>query len=136
MPARVDFQPEPELMNFGRYVKQARQQMGISQDQLAEKVGISVGYVGAIERKQTQRPAFDVVFKICKVLNISLDNMLFKTEDEAHLNAKEELKQRIDQCDSYEVGLLEATFTAILAYHRFFEMNETMEEYEKTADNS
>lgn len=65
--------------------------MGISQDQLAEKVGISVGYVGA---------------------------------------------QRIDQCDAYEIGLLEATFTAILAYHRFFEMNETIEAYEKTADNS
>ena len=52
MPARVDFRPEPELMCFGKMVKQAREQMGISQDQLAEKVGISVGYVGAIERKR------------------------------------------------------------------------------------
>ena len=41
MPARVDFRPEPELMCFGKMVKQAREQMGISQDQLAEKVGIS-----------------------------------------------------------------------------------------------
>ena len=40
MPARVDFRPEPELMCFGKMVKQAREQMGISQDQLAEKVGI------------------------------------------------------------------------------------------------
>ena len=74
MPARVDFRPEPELMCFGKMVKQAREQMGISQDQLAEKVGISVGYVGAIERKRDQRPSFDVAFKICKVLNISLDS--------------------------------------------------------------
>lgn len=136
MPERVDFRPEPELMCFGKMVKQAREQMGISQDQLAEKVGISVGYVGAIERKRDQRPSFDVAFKICKVLNISLDRILFPAESREHLNAKEALKQRIDQCDAYEIGLLEATFTAILAYHRFFEMNETIEAYEKTADNS
>ena len=92
--------------------------------------------VGAIERKRDQRPSFDVAFKICKVLNISLDRILFPAESREHLNAKEALKQRIDQCDAYEIGLLEATFTAILAYHRFFEMNETIEAYEKTADNS
>ena len=132
MPARVDFRPEPELMCFGKMVKQAREQMGISQDQLAEKVGISVGY----ERKRDQRPSFDVAFKICKVLNISLDRILFPAESREHLNAKEALKQRIDQCDPYEIGLLEATFTAILAYHRFFDMKETIERYEKTADNS
>ena len=95
-----------------------------------------IGYVGAIERKRDQRPSFDVAFKICKVLNISLDRILFPAESREHLNAKEALKQRIDQCDAYEIGLLEATFTAILAYHRFFEMNETIEAYEKTADNS
>jgi hypothetical protein len=136
MPARVDFRPEPELMCFGKMVKQAREQMGISQDQLAEKVGISVGYVGAIERKRDQRPSFDVAFKLCRVLNISLDRILFPTKSKEHLNAKETLKQRIDQCDAYEIGLLEATFTAILAYHRFFDMNETTESYEKTAGNS
>ncbi len=84
MPARVDFRPEPELMCFGKMVKQAREQMGISQDQLAEKVGISVGYVGAIERKRDQRPSFDVAFKICKVLNISLDRILFPAESREH----------------------------------------------------
>ena len=119
MPARIDFCPEPELMYFGKMVKHAREQMGISQDQLAEKVGISTGYVGAIERKRDQRPSFDVAFKLCRVLNISLDRILFPTKSKEHLNAKETLKQRIDQCDAYEIGLLEATFTAILAYHRF-----------------
>lgn len=136
MPARIDFCPEPELMYFGKMVKHAREQMGISQDQLAEKVGISTGYVGAIERKRDQRPSFDVAFKLCRVLNISLDRILFPTKSKEHLNAKETLKQRIDQCDAYEIGLLEATFTAILAYHRFFDMKETIERYEKTADNS
>ena len=123
MPARIDFCPEPELMYFGKMVKHAREQMGISQDQLAEKVGISTGYVGAIERKRDQRPSFDVAFKLCRVLNISLDRILFPTKSKEHLNAKETLKQRIDQCDAYEIGLLEATFTAILAYHRFFDIN-------------
>ena len=136
MPARIDFCPEPELMYFGKMVKHAREQMGISQDQLAEKVGISTGYVGAIERKRDQRPSFDVAFKLCRVLNISLDRILFPTKSKEHLNAKETLKQRIDQCDAYEIGLLEATFTAILAYHRFFDMKETIERYEKTAGNS
>ena len=136
MPARIDFCPEPELMYFGKMVKHAREQMGISQDQLAEKVGISTDYVGAIERKRDQRPSFDVAFKLCRVLNISLDRILFPTKSKEHLNAKETLKQRIDQCDAYEIGLLEATFTAILAYHRFFDMNETTESYEKTAGNS
>lgn len=84
MPARVDFQPESELMNFGKIIQLARKQMGITQDQLAEKVGISVGYMGAIERKRDQRPSFDVAFKICKVLNISLDKLLFPTEDKEH----------------------------------------------------
>ena len=53
MPARVDFRPEPELMCFGKMVKQAREQMGISQDQLAEKVGISVGYVAPLNANGT-----------------------------------------------------------------------------------
>lgn len=135
MPARVDFQPESELMNFGKIIQLARKQMGITQDQLAEKVGISVGYMGAIERKRDQRPSFDVAFKICKVLNISLDKLLFPTEDKKHWDAKEELKQKIDRCNKYEVGLLEASFTAMIAYNRFFEIDETSEEYEKAAGN-
>lgn len=135
MPARIDFQPDLELQMFGIMVRQARKKMGITQDQLAEKVGISVGYLGAIERKREQRPSFDVACKLCKVLNISMDRLLFPTEDVEHLDAKQSLKRKIDQCDKYEIGMLEVLFSSMIAYHRFFETPQAEKEKEKIASN-
>ena len=60
---------------FGEKLFAARQQMGLSQTQLAEKLGITQSTYAGWERRTTAlRP--DYIAKIASVLNVSVDYLL------------------------------------------------------------
>lgn len=54
---------------IGRNIKKAREKAGLTQEQLAEKVGIHVNYYAQIERGE-KTPAFKRLEKIYKILKI------------------------------------------------------------------
>ena len=59
-------------------VKERREQLGISQKELAEKVEISQSFLCDIEQGRS-KPSIDTALKIAEVLNIS-DVKFFGTE--------------------------------------------------------
>ena len=56
---------------IGNKLKQARLKSGLSQIQLAEKVGLSEKHVSNIERGQNF-PSLDTFFRLCEVFDLSL----------------------------------------------------------------
>lgn len=57
---------------LGGHIQTLRKQLGLSQTQLAEKVGISYAQISRYETENAQPPA-EVLSKIAEVLNTSVD---------------------------------------------------------------
>ncbi|MEJ7778897.1 MAG: helix-turn-helix transcriptional regulator [Daejeonella sp.] len=64
---------------FGQALKEIRRETGISQRELADKVGIDFSYVSKIENDRMPPPAGDTIQKICEVLKVSTDLLLSKS---------------------------------------------------------
>ena len=63
------------LKTFGRNLRAERVRAGLSQEQLAEKVGLSYGQViGTIERGEINT-SLSVIVSIMKALNIDFDRL-------------------------------------------------------------
>lgn len=62
-------------MDFGHRVKTFRQEKGMTQQELADKVGVSVVGVRNWERG-AKKPSLDMLLSLGKALNISLDTLL------------------------------------------------------------
>ena len=59
--------------------RQRRLELNMMQTEVAEKADISNNFYSNIERGRT-KPSVDTVFKICKALNLSLDEIIFEKE--------------------------------------------------------
>ena len=59
----------PEAAQFGRVVRQHRERLGLTQEQLAELAGISATYVGFIERGDSV-PTLTIVLQLAGALEL------------------------------------------------------------------
>ena len=60
---------------LGKNVKKAREKLGLTQEELAEKVGIHVSYVSRIERGKVN-PSYDILENLAKVLKVKSSDFL------------------------------------------------------------
>ena len=60
---------------LGKKIQKQRKHIGFTQEELAEKVGLSRAYVGYIEQGRNT-PSLEVLQKIAKALNTSMSEML------------------------------------------------------------
>ena len=68
-------------MTVGERIQQLRKASGLSQEQLAERVGISRQHMGAIEAPNLCRPiSLDLLFNIAAVLDIEPAKLLIFRE--------------------------------------------------------
>ena len=65
---------------FGQRIKELRKRLGLTQEDLAFKVGVDRSYMGFVERGE-RNPTLSKIAKIAKTLNISLSE-LFKVYKE------------------------------------------------------
>lgn len=56
--------------DFGRRIREARKAKGMTQDELADKIGVSGSFLGHIERG-TRVASLDTLVDLCNVLEIS-----------------------------------------------------------------
>lgn len=65
-------------MDFGKNIAAARKRKGMSQKELADKVGIIYVTIGRYERGEI-KPSIDVAKKIADALDVSLDYLVGST---------------------------------------------------------
>lgn len=69
-------------MSFGKRLKKARQDKGISQAQLGEIVGVHYTQIGRYESKD-MKPSGEILTKLANALGVSSDFLMNGTTDEA-----------------------------------------------------
>ncbi len=63
------------LKEFGKNLRAERSRAGLSQDELAEKMGICAGkHIGTIERGETN-PSLTTIVAVMKALDVSFDKL-------------------------------------------------------------
>lgn len=63
-----------ELKLFGKNVRMLRLEKGLTQEELAEKIGVSANYIGMVERAERNTSLLKV-FKIAKSLNVKTSKL-------------------------------------------------------------
>ena len=66
---------EPNYKFIGKRVRKTREQVGVSQESLADAVGISVPHLSNIENGKTKL-SLSVLIRIANTLNVSVDYIL------------------------------------------------------------
>jgi len=67
----------PILTSFGSLLRTVREEVSLSQENLAIKAGLHRNYIGILERGE-QNPSLLVMLKIANALNMSLSDLLAK----------------------------------------------------------
>lgn len=72
-------------MTFGDRLKELREDRGLRQTELADKLNLSRNTISSYETN-TNEPSLDVLVSISDVFNVSLDYLLCRTEEKFNLN--------------------------------------------------
>jgi DNA-binding XRE family transcriptional regulator len=100
------------MNSFGQIIKDARIVAGMTQDALAEQVGVTPRYIMAIEN-ENKHPSMQVLFKIIRTLKISADT-IFYPEIQHTDREKEQIIHMIQLCSDKEIKIAAATVKALL----------------------
>ena len=67
---------------LGEYIKQRRLDLGLTQEQLAEKVGRTPAFIGHVEAPNVNKAvSLDTLFDIARVLNVPVYRFLMFDEE-------------------------------------------------------
>ncbi len=65
---------EEIYIKLGKNIKKRREELGLTQEELAEKIGIGLNFMGKIEIAFS-KPSFETIIKTSKALGISLKEL-------------------------------------------------------------
>lgn len=94
---------------LGYRLKAAREERNLTQERLAEMVGITPGYLSEIENKKTI-PSFTILASLCRILNLSLDDIIYHTNSDTAKN----ISRLVSQCNEQQRKVIEAMIEAML----------------------
>lgn len=64
-----------DYVQLGKRVRIRRQVLGLTQEGLAERIGVSTSFIGHIERG-SRKLSVETLHDLCKALNVSADFLL------------------------------------------------------------
>lgn len=89
----------------GKRIKAVRQRNGLTQDQLAEQVGLSSKYISGIERG-VENPTMDILIRVAKVLGIEpYDLFLFGESEDSEKALRKGIKKMLREADREKLQL-------------------------------
>ena len=91
-------------------IRQAREDMGYTREQFAEKLDVSVSYMAEVERSRTGI-SVKMLIKICNLLGLSADYILFGTDRDSDAA----LSDKIHRIDQKYIPLLNKIVAELLA---------------------
>ncbi len=89
----------------GKRIKIVRQQNGLTQDQLAEHVGLSPKYISGIERG-VENPTMDILLRVAKILGVEpYDLFLFGESEESEKALRKGIEKMVREADREKLQL-------------------------------
>lgn len=115
--------------SIGQKIRQEREKLGLSREELAEITGLSDYYVGQLERGERQM-SLPVFVRIANCLHVSLDYLIFGRMDEQHAGIHDapaaynagnimqdrEINTLLSKCSPRELALVKKLIRLILPY--------------------
>ena len=109
-------------MNYyeiGQRIRKIRKANHLSQEQLAEKVGISVTHMSHIETGNTKL-SLSVFVDIASALSVQTDELLYDTTRINKTHIKQEVSEILDSCTASEACiLLDILKASQIALHKY-----------------
>lgn len=100
---------------MGDRVQDTRKNRGLTQEQLAEKVDITVEYMSQIERG-LKTPSMQVFIKLVEVLDVSADYLLRDTVSTRNLYGDKQLGSKLERLTPKQRVALEALIDTYIEY--------------------
>ena len=89
----------------GKRIKIVRQRSGLTQDQLAEQVGLSPKYISGIERG-VENPTMDILIRLAKMLGVEpYDLFLFGESEESEKALRKGIDKMVREADREKLQL-------------------------------
>ena len=89
----------------------------LTQEALAEKLGISAAYLGDLERHKGG-PSLELFCKTMQTLNISADDYVYPNQNKNN-STYDQILRLLNQCNDYQLQVILATTTALLDSNPF-----------------
>ena len=96
---------EIDYREFGRRIAKERKKNNLTQEQLAEKIGMTGNYISNIENNYSI-PSLETLIKICIALDVTPDYLLLGTVYSSDNYLEKELAHRIKKCGNKERRLV------------------------------
>ncbi len=97
---------------IGQRIRKVRKACGLSQEQLAEKIGISVTHMSHIETGNTKL-SLTVLVDLSEALQVSTDELLYDKPYSNKTEIKKEISSIIDTCSDKEAKILIETIKSL-----------------------
>lgn len=103
-----------EKGKLGNAIRQSRIENKLTQEELAELVGITPTHLKHIESEH-RKPSIDVLFKFATQLHLSLDSLLFTTNETGdRLQQYNEIQFLLQDCSSRELRAILAALRELV----------------------
>ena len=104
-----------DKLTMGDRVQDTRKNRGLTQEQLAEKIDITVEYMSQIERG-LKTPSMQVFIKLVEVLDVSADYLLRDTVSTRNLYGDKQLGSKLERLTPKQRVALEALIDTYIEY--------------------
>lgn len=109
-----------DYFEIGQQVRKYRRAYGMSQEQLAEKVGISVTHMSHIETGNTKL-SLPVLVALAQALEVRTDDLIFKERPVTRSEASESIEQILQDCSVRQMNvLIELLQAAKISMNKYF----------------
>ena len=104
-----------DKLTLGDRIKETRKAQRLTQDQLAERLDVSVEFIGQIERG-LKLPSINVFIKIIEALNVSADYLLRDSVSTGQLFGENAIGRKIEKLTPKQRIALEALIDTYIQY--------------------
>ena len=102
-------------LTMGDRIKEARKKKGFTQEQLAERLDVSVEFIGQIERG-LKLPSMNVFIKLIEALNVSADYLLRDSVSTGQLFGDNAIGRKVEKLTPKQRIALEALIDTYIQY--------------------
>lgn len=94
-----------DYYKIGQRIRKYRKALGFSQEELAEKVGISTTHMSHIETGNTKL-SLSVLVSLSEILQVHADDLLFDTTDAKRSTTTNEILKILEDCNIQQLSIL------------------------------
>lgn len=89
---------------IGKRLKEARKEKGLTQEQLVEKMGVSIAYLSKVETGRIHIN-LERLSQICEILNVSEGKILNGTSNSSEIYLNSEFNDMLKKCSPKQIKL-------------------------------